>query len=83
MRQQAPSFRVRSSLFGLAVPRAGKPRGLSPTHTITSVLSVATIAHEFVCTYTTRFLLIRVEILIYGLIHFTSFHAVRGSRSSL
>jgi hypothetical protein len=59
MRQQAPSFWVRSSLFGLAVPRAGKPRGLSPTHTITSVLSVATIAHEFVCTYTTHFLLIR------------------------
>jgi hypothetical protein len=25
----------------------------------------------------------RVEILIYGLIHFTSFHTVRGSRSSL
>jgi hypothetical protein len=24
-----------------------------------------------------------VEILIYGLIHFTSFHTVRGSRSSL
>jgi hypothetical protein len=27
--------------------------------------------------------LIHVEILIYGLIHFTSFHTVRGSRSSL